>query len=160
MKAKLLGGAIAAAVVSISSFASAQAPIRIGEVNSYKAFAAFLEPYKRGMELAVEQVNAAGGVAGRKIEVIARDDNANPGDAVRMAEELVSAEKVDLIAGGFLSHIGVALSDFAKQRKVVYLASEPLTDKIVWQGGNRYTFRLRPSTYMQSAMLVPEAAKL
>ena len=44
MKAKLLGGAIAAAVVSISSFASAQAPIRIGEVNSYKAFAAFLEP--------------------------------------------------------------------------------------------------------------------
>lgn len=160
MKAKLLGGAIAAAVLSISSFASAQTPIRIGEVNSYKAFAAFLEPYKRGMELAVEQINAAGGVAGRKIEVIARDDNANPGDAVRMAEELVSAEKVDLIAGGFLSNIGVALSDFAKQRKVVYLASEPLTDKMVWQGGNRYTFRLRPSTYMQSAMLVPEAAKL
>ncbi|HMN70957.1 MAG TPA: ABC transporter substrate-binding protein [Rhodoblastus sp.] len=140
--------------------ASAQTPIRIGEINSYKAQAAFLEPYRRGMELAVEQVNAAGGVAGRKIEVVTRDDNANPGDAVRMAEELVSAEKVDLLAGGFLSNIGVALGDFAKQRKVFYLASEPLTDKIVWQGGNRYTFRLRPSTYMQSAMLVPDAARL
>jgi len=160
MNARKLGGAIAAAILSINSLAFAQTPIRIGEVNSYKAFAAFLEPYKRGMELAVEQVNAAGGVAGRKIEVIARDDNANPGDAVRMAEELLSAEKVDLLAGGFLSHIGVALGDFAKQRKVLYLASEPLTDKIVWQGGNRYTFRLRPSTYMQSAMLAPEAAKL
>ena len=41
-----------------------------------------------------------------------------------------------------------------------FLAAEPLTDKITWQNGNRYTFRLRPNTYMQSAMLVPEAAKL
>lgn len=159
MKAKLLGCVLATAILSIGA-ASAQNPIRIGEINSYKAQAAFLEPYRRGMELAVEQINAAGGVAGRKIEIVTRDDNANPGDAVRMAEELVSAEKVDLLAGGFLSNIGVALGDFAKQRKVFYLASEPLTDKIVWQGGNRYTFRLRPSTYMQSAMLVPEAAKL
>ncbi len=159
MKAKLLGCVLATATLSMNA-ASAQNPIRIGEINSYKAQAAFLEPYRRGMELAVEQVNAAGGVAGRKIEIVTRDDNANPGDAVRMAEELVSAEKVDLLAGGFLSNIGVALGDFAKQRKVFYLASEPLTDKIVWQGGNRYTFRLRPSTYMQSAMLVPEAAKL
>lgn len=158
MKAKFLGLAFAASI--LAGAAQAQTPIRIGEVNSYKAFAAFLDPYKKGMELAIEEVNAAGGVAGRKIEVVTRDDNANPGDAVRMAEELVSAEKVDVLAGGFLSNIGVALGDFAKQRKIVYLASEPLTDKIVWQGGNRYTFRLRPSTYMQSAMLVPEAAKL
>jgi branched-chain amino acid transport system substrate-binding protein len=78
---------------------------------------------------------------------------------VRVAEELLSREKVDLLAGGFLSHIGLALTDFAKQRKVFFLASEPLTDKIVWQNGNRYTFRLRSSTYMQTAMLVPEAAK-
>ena len=160
MKARFLGFAVSAALLSSIAPSGAQTPIRIGEINSYKAQAAFLEPYRRGMELAVEQINAAGGVAGRKIEVVTRDDNANPGDAVRMAEELISAEKVDLLAGGFLSNIGVALGDFAKQKKVVYLASEPLTDKIVWQGGNRYTFRLRPSTYMQSAMLVPEAAKL
>jgi branched-chain amino acid transport system substrate-binding protein len=160
MKSQLFGLALAATVATIATSASAQSPIRIGEVNSYKAQAAFLDPYRRGMELAVEEVNAAGGVAGRKIEVVTRDDNANPGDAVRMAEELVSAEKVDMIAGGFLSNIGLALADFAKQRKIVYLASEPLTDKIVWQGGNRYTFRLRPSTYMQSAMLAPDAIKL
>ena len=160
MKSKLSGLAFAAALLSSAAPSSAQSPIRIGEVNSYKAQAAFLEPYRRGMELAIEEVNAAGGVGGRKIEVVMRDDNANPGDAVRMAEELVSAEKVDMIAGGFLSNIGLALADFAKQRKVAYLASEPLTDKIVWQGGNRYTYRLRPSTYMQSAMLAPDAIKL
>ena len=109
--------------------------------------------------MALAEINEKGGVNGKKIEVISRDDNANPGDAVRVAEELVSKEKVDLIFGSFLSNIGLALTDFAKQRKVVFVAAEPLTDKITWQNGNRYTFRLRPSTYIQAAMLVPEAAK-
>lgn len=133
-------------------------PIKIGELNSYKAQPAFLEPYKKGWELALEQVNQAGGAAGRKLEVISRDDGANPGDAVRVAEELLSREKVDLLCGTFLSNIGLAVADFARQKKVFFLAAEPLSDKIVWQSGNRYTFRLRPSTYMQTAMLVPEAA--
>ena len=135
-------------------------PIRIGEINSYKGQPAFLEPYKKGMDLAVEEVNAAGGVNGRKLELVIRDDGGNPGDAVRVAEELVSREKVDLLAGGFLSNIGLALTDFSKQKKFFFLATEPLTDKIVWQNGNRYTFRLRASTYMQAAMLVPDAAKM
>ncbi len=136
------------------------ATIKIGEVNSYKVQPAFLEPYKKGMELAVEEINAAGGLNGKTVQLITRDDNGVPGDAVRAAEELVSRERVDVLTGGFLSNIGLALADFAKQKKFFYLASEPLTDKIVWQSGNHYTFRLRPSTYMQSAMLVPEAAKL
>jgi branched-chain amino acid transport system substrate-binding protein len=140
--------------------AAAQEPIRIGELNSYKAIPAFLEPYKKGWELAVEEINAAGGIGGRKIEVVSRDDNASPGDAVRVAEELVSREKVALLTGGFLSHVGLAIASFAKQQKVLFLAAEPLTDKIVWENGNAYTFRLRASTFMQVHMLVEEAAKL
>ncbi|MCE7875720.1 MAG: ABC transporter substrate-binding protein [Betaproteobacteria bacterium PRO3] len=140
--------------------AAAQGTIKIGEVNSYKAQPAFLEPYKKGMQLAVDEINAAGGVNGKKLELITRDDNANPGDAVRIAEELVSREKVDVLTGTFLSHIGLALTDFAKQKKVFFLAGEPLTDKIVWQNGNHYTYRLRPSTYMQVAMLIPDIAAM
>jgi branched-chain amino acid transport system substrate-binding protein len=153
---------LSAAVVAGTAVGSAQAQTttRIGELNSYKAQPAFLEPYKKGWELALEEINARGGVNGKKLEVISRDDNGNPGDAVRVAEELVSKEKVDLIFGTFLSNIGLAVTDFAKQRKVVFVAAEPLTDKITWQNGNRYTFRLRPSTYIQAAMLVPEAARL
>ena len=153
----------AAAVASLATAlvpAHAQGVIKIGEINSYKAQPAFLEPYKKGMELAVEEINAAGGVNGKKLELITRDDNGNPGDAVRVAEELVSREKVDVLAGTFLSNIGLAVTDFAKQKKFFFLAGEPLTDKIIWQDGNHYTFRLRPGTYMQAAMLVPEAAKL
>lgn len=140
--------------------AAAQGTIKIGEVNSYKAQPAFLEPYKKGMQLAVDEINAAGGVNGKKLELVTRDDNANPGDAVRIAEELVSREKVDVLTGTFLSHIGLALTDFAKQKKVFFLAGEPLTDKIVWQNGNHYTYRLRPSTYMQVAMLIPDIAAM
>ena len=157
---RTLLSAAAAIALFASIGAHAQGTIKIGEVNSYKAQPAFLEPYKKGMELAVEEINAAGGVNGKKLELITRDDNANPGDAVRAAEELLSREQVDVLAGSFLSNIGLALTDFAKQKKVFFLAAEPLTDKIVWQNGNRYTFRLRPSTYMQASMLVPEAVKL
>jgi branched-chain amino acid transport system substrate-binding protein len=134
--------------------------VKLGELNSYKVFPAFLEPYKKGMELAVDEVNAGGGVLGRKIEVVIRDDNGTPGDAVRVAEELIARERVVLLMGTFASNVGLAVADFAKQRKVPFLASEPLTDKIVWENGNKYTYRLRASTFMQTAMLVPEAAKL
>ena len=152
---------VSAVVLTLAAAtALAQGTVKIGEVNSYKVQPAFLEPYKKGMELAVEEINAAGGVNGKKLQLITRDDNGSPGDAVRAAEELISREQVDVLAGGFLSNIGLALTDFAKQKKFFFLAGEPLTDKIVWGSGNKYTFRLRPSTYMQSAMLVPEAAKL
>ncbi len=135
-------------------------PIKIGELNSYKVFPAFLEPYKKGFELALEELNAQGGVLGRKLEVVSRDDGGTPGDAVRVAEELISREKADVLMGTFASNVGLAVANLAAQRKIVFLAAEPLTDKIVWENGNAYTFRLRPSTYMQVAMLVPEAAKL
>ncbi len=149
--------AMTAAAACVGGSAFAQGTIKIGELNSYKSQPAFLDPYKKGWELAVEEVNAKGGVLGRKIEVISRDDGANPGDAVRVANELVTREGVNIIAGTFLSHIGLAVTEFAGKEKVFFLAAEPLTDKITWQNGNRYTFRLRPSTYMQVAMLMPHA---
>jgi len=152
--------AVSLTLSAATAGAFAQQTIKIGEINSYKAQPAFLGPYKNGWNLALEQVNAAGGVLGKQLEVVSRDDNANPGDAVRAAQELVSGEQVQLLFGGFLSNTGLAVTDFAKQKHVFYLAAEPLTDKIVWQDGNKYTYRLRPSTYMQVAMLVPEAVKL
>jgi branched-chain amino acid transport system substrate-binding protein len=154
---------IIAALVLLTALAlpaAAEDVIRVGELNSYKAFPAFLEPYRKGWQLALEEINAAGGVNGRRLEVISRDDNGNPGDAVRTAEELASRERVALLMGGFASNVGLAISDFARQRRLLFLAAEPLTDKLVWENGNRYTFRLRASTYMQTAMLVQEAAQL
>ena len=149
----------AASVVCACSgtVAAAQTTIKIGELNSYKAQPAFLDPYRKGWELAVEEINGKGGVLGKKLELISRDDGGTPGDAVRVANELVTREGVNILAGTFLSNIGLAVTEFAGKEKVFFLAAEPLTDKITWQDGNRYTFRLRPSTYMQVAMLLPDA---
>src|SRR5450830_225391 len=157
---RFLRHAVAAAALLGAGSAMAQATIKIGEINSYKAQPAFLEPYRQGWEMALEEINGSGGVLGKKLEVISRDDNGNPGDSVRVAEELVKREQVSLLFGGFLSNTGLALTDYAKQRKIFFLAAEPLTDKIVWHNGNKYTYRLRPSTYMLVASLVKDAAKL
>ncbi len=161
---RTLSASVAALAVGAALFASAaraqQGEIKIGEINSYSTLPAFTEPYRKGWQLAVEEVNAAGGLLGRKLAVISKDDAGKPADAVTAANELVSSDQVAMLAGTFFSHIGLAVADYAKQKKVFFLAAEPLTDAITWDKGNAYTFRLRPSNYMQAAMLAEEAAKL
>jgi branched-chain amino acid transport system substrate-binding protein len=122
----LLGGAAGLLAAPAIVRAQGNTAIRIGEINSYTAAPAFTLPYRSGWQLAVEQVNAAGGVLGRKIEVISRDDAGRPPDAIRLAGELLDDQKVDLLAGTFLSNIGLAISDFAKQRKKLFVGGEPL----------------------------------
>ncbi len=152
--------ATAAIAAAVPGTRAAGEPIRIGEMNSYTRLPAFTLPYRNGWELALEEVNAAGGVLGRRIEVISKDDGGEPGTAVTMANDLLAREKVSLIFGALLSNVGLALADFAKQKQIPFIAAEPLTDTIAWSQGNAYTFRLRPGTYVQAAMLAEEAAKL
>ena len=156
-----VSGILAAAALGAAFPAMAQqGEIKIGEINSYSGLPAFTEPYRKGLQLAESEINAKGGVLGKKLVVITKDDGGKPADAVTAANELVSREGVAMIAGGFFSNVGLAIADFAKQKGMFYLAGEPLTDAMVWSAGNKYTFRLRPSNYMQAAMLAEEAAKL
>ena len=150
----------AALVATAAGLASAPAmaqgePVKVGELNSYSRMAAFAVPYRNGMQLAQDEINAKGGVlGGRKLEIVFRDDGSTPGDAVRVAEELLTRENVSFLAGTFLSNVGLAVADFANQKKVLFLATEPLTDAITMGAGNKYTYRVRPSTFMQTKMLV------
>lgn len=149
------------AVLSIAAFsASAQNadPIRIGDINSYDVWDAFTDPYRKGWQLAIEQINGEGGILGRQVEVISREDGGDPATAAKAAEELIAVDKVDILSGTYLSNVGLAVSKVAAEKQVVFLASDPMTDRLVWEDGNRYTFRLRASTYMQAAMLAREAA--
>jgi branched-chain amino acid transport system substrate-binding protein len=155
----VLGFAVLAALGLPAAVARAE-EIKIGEINSYSGLPAFTEPYRKGWQLALEQINASGGVGGKTLVVISKDDTGKPADAVTAANELVSKDGVVLITGTFFSNIGLAVADFAAQKKVFFLAGEPLTDAVTWSKGNHYTFRLRPSNYMQAAMLAEEAAKL
>lgn len=141
--------------------AGAAQPIRIGEINSYSGIAAgFTLPYRQAVEMAVDEINAAGGLLGRKVEVLFRDDKGSPAEAIKQAQALVAEEKVDLLAGTYLSNVGLAVSDFAKQNKVLFVAAEPLSEAVTWSQGNHYTFRVRPNTYEQGRALADRAARL
>jgi branched-chain amino acid transport system substrate-binding protein len=162
-KAARGGFVVALAFLSLAPLAGAllaeTASVRIGELNSYSRFAAFAVPYRNGMQLAEEEINAKGGVlGGQRIDIVFRDDGSTPGDAVRVAQELLTRENVVFLAGTFLSNVGLAVADFANQKRTLFLATEPLTDAITMAQGNKYTYRVRPSTYMQTRMLV-EAVK-
>jgi branched-chain amino acid transport system substrate-binding protein len=158
--ARLASGAVLASIMGVGEPAFAADTIKIGEINSYSGLPAYTEPYRKGWQLALEEINAAGGVGGKQIEVISRDDGGKPAAAITAAGELTSSAGVSMLMGTFFSNVGLAVSDFAKQRKILFLAAEPLTDAITWSKGNAETFRLRPSNYMQAAMLAEEAAKL
>ena len=157
MRPHIIALLLAAAGLPTAMPALAQQTIRIGELNSYKAQPAFLEPYRKGWQMAIDEINNAGGVLSKKLDIVSRDDGANPGDAVRAADELTTGEGLNVLCGTFLSNVGLAVTEFAGKKKIFFLAAEPLTDKITWQNGNHYTFRLRPSTYMQVAMIMPGA---
>lgn len=151
--------ALTAAMIGSVAHAAETPPIRIGDISSYSALPVGTRGYRQGFELARDQINARGGVIGRKIEIIARDDAGKPDVAITQAGQLVDGERVDLLTGTILSHVGLAVADFAKQKQVFFLASQPLTDALIWEKGNRFTFRLRPSTYTQASILAKEAAK-
>jgi branched-chain amino acid transport system substrate-binding protein len=139
----------------------AQGPIRIGEINSYSGVgAAFTAPYRAAIEMALDEINGAGGVLGRKVEVLFRDDKLRPDEAIKHAQELVFQEKVDFLMGTFSSAVGLAVSDFALKNQKLFLAAEPLTEALTWQKGHRYVFRVRPNTWVQGRMLAERAAKL
>src|SRR5713226_4288656 len=110
----------ALALVLCAGAAAAQAPIKIGEINSFSGIGApFTGPYRAAIDMAVDEVNAKGGVLGRKVEVMFRDDKGQPAEAVKHAQELVASEKVHLISGTFLSNVGLAVSDWARQNRVL-----------------------------------------
>jgi len=163
-RAFLTTSAAAATTLAFPAIVRAQSkePIRIGfPLPLTGPFAALAADMQRGAILAAEEVNAKGGVmGGRPLEVLSRDDGGESSNAVTLANQLLAGEGVALLCGTFLSNVGLAVSDFAKQKRVLFVAAEPLSTKLTWEQGNRYTWRLRPSTYMQNAMLANAAAGL
>ena len=129
---KLLSGVLATIVyAAFSTAAVAGNSIKIGDINSYKRLPAHTIPYRQGALLGIEHINANGGLlGGRKLELVSRDDQGKPGEAVKIAEELFQREDGVLISGRLFSHIGLALTSYAGQKKRLYLAAEPLADAL------------------------------
>ena len=148
--------------------ALAAAPIIIGELTSYQRLPAFTTPYRNGWMMAVEQINANGGVLNnRKLLVISRDDQGTPADSQIVADQLVAEDKAIMLMGSSFAHIADALAQYANKRPVPFLAIQPLTDHLVPEQIKRNTdpnpgasFLLRPSLVTQAAVLAEQAAAL
>ncbi|MCB1556961.1 MAG: ABC transporter substrate-binding protein [Alphaproteobacteria bacterium] len=140
--------------------AHAAEPIKIGDIAPYTGLAQYAEPYKKGWELALAEINGSGGVLGRPLEIISRDSRGNPSDAVTVAQELIHAENVFALMGPMFSHVGLAVSEISKREKIPLVTAIAGTDKLLWEEGHPYVFRIYNGTYALASMLSAEAAKL
>src|SRR6201995_5447498 len=99
MRRYLVGATLAIALAGMANSAMAQDEIKIGEINSYSLLPGFTEPYRKGWQLAVEEINAAGGINGKKLVGISKADGGKPADAKTAASELVPSDNVAMLAG-------------------------------------------------------------
>lgn len=151
---------IAFCLLALSLVPARSQDIKLGDLSSYNRWAAFTVPYRNGWQLALDEINAQGGVLGKKLVIVSRDDGGTPTDAVRAAEELVTRERVPLLMGTFLSNISLAVGDFAKQKKVVFVPANSASDSLSLEHGNRYMFHFRANVFMYTNMLAEQASTL
>lgn len=150
------------ALIAVVGPAAAQGkPIRIGEINSYSGLATvYTFPYKEGLLMATKEINDAGGVLGRPLEFIFRDDKLKPDEAVKAARELVGQEKVDFLAGCISSGVGLAISAYAKEAKTLYFATHCQTSRLTWDDGHRYVAHTTNNVNQYVRALAKKAATL
>lgn len=123
--------------------------IKIGDISPYTGLAYYAEPYKRGWQLALKEVNEKGGVCLKSgvcypLEVISRDSRANPADAIQAAQDLILTENVFALMGPIMSHVGLAISEITLKQKIPFITAIAGTDKLLWSKGHDYVFRVNP----------------
>lgn len=105
-----------------------EGPIRVGVLYPTTGVGqVFGSPALLGHEMVVDKINAEGGLLGREVVTIHRDDRSEPGHATAQARELVSRDGVHFLLGGVASSVGQAISEVARQEQVIYIASVPKT---------------------------------
>ncbi|HSR10465.1 MAG TPA: ABC transporter substrate-binding protein [Thermodesulfobacteriota bacterium] len=136
-------------IAGLSAQGFAQGPIKIGIIDTYTGPpTTFTYDVRDAFKLAVDEVNAKGGVLGRKIEFTTRDDKFKVDLALSMAKELVMNEKVDMLVGTINSAGALAVSEFAKTEKIPFLATFSKSEKITGEKGHRYVFSITENTAM------------
>ena len=125
------------------------ATIKVGFVDTYSGPpSVYTIDVVDGFKMAIQAVNAKGGVLGRKIEYTTRDEKFNPATGLAMAKELVMKEKVDILAGTINSSTTLAVSDFAKKEKLPFFCTFAKSEKITGEMGHRYVFGVAENTRM------------
>ncbi|GIX46239.1 MAG: ABC transporter substrate-binding protein [Candidatus Tectimicrobiota bacterium] len=142
-----------------SSLAQSE-PIRIGVLYPLGGPAAiYSKPALVGHELARDEINAEGGVLGRPLEFLVRDTKVKPDVAVREARALVLKDRVDFLMGGLSSAVGLAISEVAREHRVLIVQPIPKSSAITEERGHRYVVRTASNTVIEGRAAAVLAAK-
>ena len=150
-----------AAVLALPLAAEAQKPIKVGfPMIMSGPGALFGEPASKGAQMFVDEINAKGGVLGRKLELLIRDTKGNADEAVRVSRELILKENVDFLVGTLTSAEGPAVSVVAKENKIVFIAPIPKTDQLTAKDKlHPYVFRVASTTTIEGRSAAEIVAK-
>lgn len=138
-----------------ASLAYAQSgPIKIGVVTPLSGtYTPIGEQVKMGLDLAAKEINAAGGINGRKVDLIYEDEEANPAVATQKAEKLFQVEKVDFLTGTVNSGSTLAVGQLAERNNKLIATTVSFADSITGDKCSPNVFRVNARAGMQSAAL-------
>ena len=150
-----------ALALAVPMAAEAQKPIKVGmPIPLSGPPALFGDPASKGAQMYVDELNAKGGVLGRKVELIIRDSKADANEAVRVAREMILKDNVDFLVGTLTSAEGPAVSVVAKENKIVFIAPIPKTDQLTAPDKlHPYVFRVAANTTMEGRSAAEIVAK-
>ena len=153
---------VTAAIVAgaIATSATAQETIKIGVTQPLTgAFAASGNYVAQGAKIAEDEINQAGGVLGKKIQLIIEDNKSNPTEAVSTVEKLIEKDKVPVLIGAWSSTLTLAVMPKLEEYKVPMIVETSSSGKIT-TSGNPYIFRISPTSAMEAKSFEPLVAKL
>lgn len=155
----VLGGALALGMADATMPAHAADPIKIGLIASLSGPSAKSgEAITRGMTLAITELNAAGGILGRQVELIRRDDEANPGKGLTAARELIQREGVTVLFGGLQTPVSLAIVPYVNQIKTPFMGPWAAGTPITKNGAKEnYVFRVSAVDEIVGVALVDRA---
>jgi len=148
------------AVALVAGSAAAQDTIKIGVTQPLTgAFAASGNYVAQGAKIAEEEINKAGGVLGKKLQLLIEDNKSNPTEAVATAEKLINSDKVPVLMGAWSSTLTLAVMPKLEEYQVPMLVETSSSGKIT-TAGNPYIFRISPTSEMEAKAFVPLFKKL
>src|SRR5258708_1273665 len=150
-----------AMLIATAMAARAEEPIKVGLVAALSGGSAKSgEGITRGLSVAIDEINASGGLLGRKLELVRRDDESNPAKGEIAARELIDQEKVAVIFGGIDSPVSLAIVPIANQSKVPYFSVWAAATNITRNGANpNFIFRVSAVDALVDKALANHAMK-
>ena len=147
------------AAVALALLAGCGKPARVGAIVSRSgAASSYGEQVARGFDLAVEQINAEGGVSGRRLELLYRDDSTNPEIGLAALRELVERERVSVVLGAVSSRVTLRLAPYCERQHVVLISPSASAPQLTEAGD--YIFRTYPSDVLEGASMADFARDL